>query len=185
VRLILDRVVINAARDHLEATLIWRAGAQQQLWIERPLRRRSGKAPWTAAENAWLRTHYATATADTLQAQFPQRTYAAIRRHAGELGLPRPQRGRPKPKGAPWTEADKAVLRAYVCGTLSEAELCAQLPGRSWDAIEKQCQVLGLRKGTTPVYYRVIADTLEMIPDGDSLTMEWCPSLVRRCLLRL
>jgi DNA invertase Pin-like site-specific DNA recombinase len=173
VRLILDRVVINAARDHVNVTISWRAGAQQHLWIERPLRRRSGKAPWTEAEKAWLRTHYATATADTLQAQFPQRTYAAIRRHAEALGLPRPQRGRPKPKGAPWTEAAKAVLRAYVCGTLSEAELCAQLPGRSWDAIEKQCQVLGLRKGTKPVYYHVIADTLEMISDGDSLRRVW------------
>jgi DNA invertase Pin-like site-specific DNA recombinase len=172
VRLILDRVVITAARDHLEATIIWRTGVQQHLWIERPLLWRSGKVPWTEAENAWLRTHYATATVDTLQAHFPQRTYTAIRRHAEELGLPRPQRGRPKPKGASWTEADKAVLRAYALGGISNAELCAQLPGRSWDAIEKQSQVLGLRKGTKPVYYQVIADTLEMISEGGSSRRE-------------
>jgi hypothetical protein len=110
-----------------------------------------------------LRTHYATATVDALQAHFLQRTYTAIRRHAEDLWLPRPQRGRPKPRGTPWTEADKAVLRAYARGAISEAELCAQLPGRSWDAIEKQCQVLGLTKGIKPMYYRAISDTLEMI----------------------
>jgi hypothetical protein len=169
---ILDRIAIHATRDHLEATLTWRAGAQQHLWIERPLRRRSGKVPWTEEENAWLRTHYATATVDALQAHFLQRTYTAIRRHAEDLGLPRPQRGRPKPRGTPWTEADKAVLRAYARGAISEAELCAQLPGRSWDAIEKQCQVLGLTKGIKPMYYRAISDTLEMISGEDFSTME-------------
>ena len=40
VRLILDRVVINADRDHLEVTIIWRTRVQQHLWIERPQRSR-------------------------------------------------------------------------------------------------------------------------------------------------
>jgi hypothetical protein len=93
--------------------------------------------------------------------------------HAEDLGLPRPQRGRPKPRGALWSEADKAVLHAYARGTISDAELCTQLPGRSWDAIDKQCQVLGLTKGKKPVYYHVISDTLEMIAEGNSLRMGW------------
>ena len=62
------------------------------------------------------------------------------------------------------------MLRAYARGAISDAELCAQLPGRSWDAIDKQCQVLGLTKGKKPVFYHVIADTLEMIAEGGSLT---------------
>jgi hypothetical protein len=45
VHLILDRMVINADREHVEATITWRTGTQQQLWIERPLIRRSGKVP--------------------------------------------------------------------------------------------------------------------------------------------
>ncbi len=80
VRLILDRVVINADRNHVEATITWRTGAQQQLWIERPLTRRSGKVPWTEADNAWLQAHYATGAREALQARFPDRTYMAIRK---------------------------------------------------------------------------------------------------------
>jgi DNA invertase Pin-like site-specific DNA recombinase len=122
-RLILERVIVNAAHDHVEVTIVWRAGARQRLWIERSPTRHSGKRPWTEEDNAWLRTHYATATVDTLQAHFPHRTYTAIRKQAEALRLPRPQHGRPKPKGAPWTEADKAVLRAYATSTISYAEL--------------------------------------------------------------
>jgi hypothetical protein len=172
VRLILDRVIINADRDHLEATIIWRTGVQQHLWIERPLQRRSGKVPWTEADNAWLRAHYVTAAREALQAQFPHRTYMAIRRQGAALGLKRPHKGMPKPKGAPWSEAENTLVQAYAAGQISYTELRAQLPGRTWDGIEHQTRVLGLRLQQKPVYYRLAADAREMISGEDPSRME-------------
>jgi hypothetical protein len=157
----------------VEATITWRTGAQQQLWIERPLRRRSGKSPWTEADNTWLRAHYATATSEELQAQFPHRTHMAIRKQAAALGLTRRQQGVPKPKGERWDEAENARLRAYAAGQLSCTELQAQLPGRTWDGIEHQARVLGLRLQRKPVYYRLEPGVREIVSEEDSSRMAW------------
>jgi hypothetical protein len=173
VRLILDRVVINADRNHVEATITWRTGAQQQLWIERPLIRRSGKVPWTEADHAWLQTHYATAAREKLHARFPHRTYMAIRKQAAALGLKRRHKGVAKPKGDRWDEAENTRLRAYAAGQLSYTELRAQLLGRAWDGIEHQARVLGLRLQRKPVYYRLEPDVREIVSEEDPSRMAW------------
>jgi Recombinase len=169
--LILDRILVQAERDAVEATIVWRSGAEQQLWIERPLHQRGGKVRWTDADNAWLRAHYASSTTQALQARFPDRGYPAIRRQAQTLGLKRPPRGRPKPKGLTWSEVENALLHAYASGEMSAAELSAQLPGRSWDAIASQGQVLGLPLRRKSIYYQVRRDTREIIDTEDSSRM--------------
>jgi hypothetical protein len=167
-RLILDRVWVKAERGAVEATIVWRSGAEQQLWIERPSHQHGGKVRWTDMDNEWLRAQYVTSTVQALEARFPDRGYQAIRRHAQTLGLKRARRGLPKPKGAVWSEAENAVLRAYATGGMSAPELCAQLPGRSWDAIASQGCVLGLRLRRKGVYYQVRRDTREIIDTEDS-----------------
>ena len=171
VRLILDRVVINAHREHVEATITWRTGAQQHLWIERPLIRRGGKVPWTEADNTWLRAHYATATREELQAHFPLRTHMAIRKQAAALGLRRRHKGVAKPHGSSWDEAENALLRGYAAGQMSYAELQTHLPGRTRDGIEHQARVLGLRLQQKPVYYQFTPDVREIVSEGDSSRM--------------
>jgi hypothetical protein len=109
-RLILDRVVVQTQRESIEATIVWRSGAEQHLWIERPLHQRSGRVRWTDAFNEWLRGHYAFLTVQALGARFPDRGYSAIRRQAETVGLKRPRRGIPQPQGAAWSEAEDAVL---------------------------------------------------------------------------
>ncbi len=167
-RLILDRVLVNAEGDAVEAIAAWRSGVEQHLWIERPLRQRGGKERWTEADHAWLREHYAASTVQELEAQFPRRGYQAIRRQAETFGLKRPPRGRPKPKGASWSTEEHAVLQAYAAGGMSTAELCVQLPGRTWDAIASQGRLLGLRLRRQAAYYRLVHDTREIIDTEDS-----------------
>jgi hypothetical protein len=81
-RLILDRVLVKAERSAIEATIVWRSGAEQQLLIERPLHQRSGKVRWTDVDDEWLRDHYVSSSAQELHARFSDRGYHAIRRHA-------------------------------------------------------------------------------------------------------
>src|SRR5205823_5977826 len=72
-RLVLDRIVVDVRPGQVEATVIWRSGAQHRLVIERPLESRGGKTRWTEAENAWLRERYPTAEADELLEGLPGR----------------------------------------------------------------------------------------------------------------
>jgi DNA invertase Pin-like site-specific DNA recombinase len=167
-RLIVERVIVHVDPSHVEAIILWRTGARQHLWIERPLIRRGGKRPWTEEDNTWLRQHYGTASWEALQARFPHRTVMAVRKQAATLGLKRPQCGTSKPKRARWTAAENARLRAHAAGTISYKELCAQLPGRTWDAIETQRRVLGLTHQSPATYYQVVDDAREMVSEEDS-----------------
>jgi DNA invertase Pin-like site-specific DNA recombinase len=88
-RLLILRVELDARRDHLIATIVWRSGARQRIWIERQRRALAGKAPWTDDDDAWLRTHYTTATADEIANRFPARSRDAITVRANRLGLQR------------------------------------------------------------------------------------------------
>ena len=99
--------------------------------------------------------------------------YRYIRKQAAALRLKRSHKGAPKPKGAPWDETENARLRAYAAGQLSYAEMQTQLPDRSWEAIEHQARVLGLRLQRKPVYYRLAPDVREMVSEEDSSRMEW------------
>jgi hypothetical protein len=161
--------LVNAERGAVEATIVWRSGAEQQLWIERPLHQHGGKVHWMDTDNEWLRDHYVSSSAQEIQARFPDRGYRAIRRQAQTLGLKRPQRGRRKPKGVVWSEVENAELRAYAAGEMSAAELSARLPGRAWDAIASQGRVLGMGLRRKGVYYQVRHDTREIIDKEDSL----------------
>src|SRR4029453_9378499 len=96
-----------------------------------------------------------------------------LRRKAEILGLKRPPRGRPKLKGASWSTEEHAALQAYAAGEMSYAELCGQLPGRSWDAIASQGRLLGLRLPRQAAYYQLVHDTREIIDPEDSSRMAW------------
>jgi hypothetical protein len=74
----------------------------------------------------------------------------------------------PKPKGERWDEAENALLQAYAAGQLSYTELQVQLPHRTWDGIEHQARVLGLRLQRKPVYFRLEPDVREMVSEEDS-----------------
>ena len=166
-RLLLERVVIEASVDHVTATVVWRGGLQQRLWIERPRLKRGGKPPWTDEENAWLQQHYTTATPEALQAHFPHRSYKTIRRHAERLGLHRPRRCRAEPRGALWRPEENAVLQAYAAGEISHTDLLTQLPGRSWDGIESQARTLHLSFRRRPLYYQIVEDNRDIVSQED------------------
>jgi hypothetical protein len=59
-------------------------------------------------------------------------------------------------------------LRAYVAGQISAAELCAKLPGRTWDAIESQQRVLGLVQQHKPIYYRIDSSIRDIVSEESS-----------------
>jgi 2-polyprenyl-6-methoxyphenol hydroxylase-like FAD-dependent oxidoreductase len=73
-----------------------------------------------------------------------------------------------KPKGAPWDVAENTLLHAYAAGQLGYTELQMQLPHRTWDAIEHQARVLGLRLQQKPVDYRLTPDVREIVSEEDS-----------------
>src|SRR5262249_16993416 len=111
--------------------------------------------------------HYTTATTEALQAHFPHRSYKTIRRHAERLGLHRPHRSRAEPRGALWRLEENAVLQAYAAGRISYADLLTRLPGRSWDGIESQARVLGLKIRHRPVHYRLVEDERDIVSQGN------------------
>lgn len=94
-------------------------------------------APWTEAEDAVLRKHYARRRGGAIRCAelLPHRTVCAVRERAKKI-LPRQRRE------ARWTTAEDRIL------TLSWGDaprtLAQKLPGRTWKACLTRAQLLGL-----------------------------------------
>jgi hypothetical protein len=179
-RLVVDRVLVSADADHVDVTIVWRGGAEHQLWVERPRMARAGKSPWTPVEDQALWAYYPDATPAEIQAALPRRAYSAIQARASSLGIKRRRTAVTYRWGAPWQDEENAMLRAYMAGQLSYAELCIRLPGRTPEAIQAQRRVLGLTGHPARVYYRVLVPALEMLPMQHHSKMATSPSAARR-----
>jgi hypothetical protein len=164
--LILERVTVDVADDHIDASIIWRSGARNDLRIDRPIEAR-GKTPWTPDEDAWLREHYATATREEMEAALPRRAYPAIRQRARFLGARRQRESIPPGIGPRWTEEENNIIREYVAGGISYGRLRDMLSDRTWDAIVTQAGVLHLSMRNVAVHYTVVGDEREIVALGD------------------
>lgn len=73
-----------------------------------------------------------------------------------------------------WTDAEKAVLQDYPTG--NKDDMLRRLPGRTWQAIEKQARALGMRRreggAGSPEWEDGQTERLIELWDGDRPTRE-------------
>lgn len=161
-RLLLDRVDVNADRDRIIATVVWHSGDQQTLHVARPPLMRD-KAAWTSEDDTWLRERYADAPLGELRVRFPNRTATAIRNRAKLLGVRRARQTLPGGDGVPWDAAEDAIVRAYAAGEIDHSTMLNRLPRRSWDGIRGRMQKLRVRNPGSRVLYHVVAEERGML----------------------
>ncbi|MBI3969475.1 MAG: hypothetical protein HY329_27845 [Chloroflexi bacterium] len=86
---VLDRIELRHDRTDVRATVHWRYGLQQTLYVRRPGRSVGQFAPWPEADVERFRAlRPATGHVD-LMAAFPGRTWDSFKRLANTLGLER------------------------------------------------------------------------------------------------
>jgi hypothetical protein len=102
---------------------------------------RKDHKPWTEEETQFMIDQYASTPMDEIKAALPDRNAGTIRAKAHRLGIVRQVRGNP------WTAQEERTLRRlYPNANLTGDEIAAAIPGRTWGAIRKRANKLGLNR---------------------------------------
>jgi len=116
-KLLIERVELRHEGRRIEATILWKAGFEQRVVIQRPKGGGSRDNRWTDEENRQLKTLWSSATKDELQAALPGRSWQAITNHATRLELRRERHSALRLFQRRWTLAEESRARSlYEAG---------------------------------------------------------------------
>lgn len=134
-RLLIEMVVLKHDRERIEATVIWKAGFQQQIVIQRPPARGSREHRWTDEENTLLKMLWPSCSKEVLEAAFPSRKWSAIKNRAQYLRLKRVgQKTQLGGRRCRWLPEEEAKAEALYEAGAPLPDMVAEL-GRSRGAI--------------------------------------------------
>ncbi|MBE0415298.1 MAG: hypothetical protein IBX36_01990 [Dehalococcoidia bacterium] len=139
-KLLIERVELRYDREKVEATIIWRAGLEQKVIINRPLARGSRDKRWADEEDKLLKMLWPSSSREAVQAALPNRSWKSIGCHAHYLKL---RRERSSPQSSPqkrWRPEEETRAKAMYEAGISLADIVAEL-GRNHTAIlNKACK---------------------------------------------
>jgi len=134
-KLLIERVELRHDPEHIEATMVWRAGFEQQILIYRPPARSSRDSRWTEEEDRLLRMLWPSSSPDVVLAAFANRSWSAIGGRAFRLRVKRERQYHPPNDWRPWTPCEDEKLESlYEAGT-PVVEIASELR-RSANAVE-------------------------------------------------
>lgn len=110
-RLLIERVELRHEGRRVEATIIWKAGFEQRVVIQRPKFRHCRENRWTNEEDKLLVALWPSATREELLSALPGRSWQAIGMHAVHLKLHRKKRNVTKRVQQCWTATEEASGR--------------------------------------------------------------------------
>lgn len=100
---------------------------------------RNNRARWTVRDLTFLENNYSSAPVAEIAVRLG-RTPGAVRLMADKLGCR-------KKKSAPWSEAEKDIIRDHYTRGMDARSLKQLLPGRSISAIFSMAETLGVQSG--------------------------------------
>ncbi|NQT48254.1 MAG: hypothetical protein HQ578_04705, partial [Chloroflexi bacterium] len=133
-KLLIERVELRHEGRRIEATILWKAGFEQRVVIQRPKARSSRDNRWTDEENRLLTTLWPSATKEALQAALLGRSWQAINCHATHLKLRRERHCAPGAFQPRWTPAEESRARSRYEAGIPMPEMVEEL-GRGRSAI--------------------------------------------------
>jgi hypothetical protein len=137
-RLLLDRVTIWHNPATIRVKLVWRAGFERELLIQRPHKRKY--QPWTEHELEVLKKHYGTVGQYELMEMLPDRSWPAIKHRGSRLGLSRKKTGSRRCR--PYTPEEDELIRRYYADEIGRDEVLST--GRTTSGIKNRARRLGL-----------------------------------------
>ncbi|MFH0769380.1 MAG: hypothetical protein V1932_07445 [Chloroflexota bacterium] len=144
--LLIDRVEIRHDREHIKATIVWKAGFNQVVRIQRLQPHCSQENRWSAEETKLLRMLWPSASWDTILVALPDRNRSAIYNRATRLRLSRQGIKKLPENSTLWTQAEIDRLKeSYVKDGLSIIEIADEL-GRTEHAVEHKITSMKLKR---------------------------------------
>ena len=167
--LLIERVELHHDRETVEATIIWKAGLQQAVIIDRPPAKGSRDKRWNLEEDKLLTMLWPSSSREAVQAALPNRSWKSICCHAHYLKLRR-ERGHPQPSPQRrWKPEEEARAKAMYEAEVSLADMVTEL-GRNRTAILNKACKLGWRRPESAKWQKAqvtwVTDDLRVLQSG-------------------
>ena len=141
-KLLIERVELRHDREKVEATIIWRAGLEQKVIINRPLARGSRDKRWADEEDKLLKMLWPSSSREAVQAALPNRSWKSISCHAHYAKLKREQDSpQPSPQRH-WTPEEQTRAKAMYEAGVPLPDIVAEF-GRNPTAIMNKASKQG------------------------------------------
>ena len=164
-KLIIEKVELRGSQD-IEATIVWKTGFRQKVFIHRHQSNSKLERRWSEEEDGLLRMMYSSSSPDVLMAAITNRSWKAITIRARRLNLHR-VKSRTN-LWRKWTQEDDEQLSQFY----RDGEQCEEIArklGRSETSVATRARNRGLStccpNGT--LKSRVNWETHELIPSHD------------------
>lgn len=142
---LIEMVVLRHEREHIDATIIWKAGFQQGIRIHRPPARGSREKRWSEQKLALLRMLWPLSNKEVILAALPERSWSAIGERALRLRLNRKRDLYRQGASRHWTEGEKSRLTQLYQAGISVPDIAGEL-GRGQRAIVGKASKLKLKR---------------------------------------
>lgn len=162
---IVDKVELRHDRQHIEATVVWKAGFEQVIFIQRPPSRSGREKRWTDQEDILLKMLWPSSSHDSVLAALSGRSWTAIAGRALRLGLRRKRQYCPPQKWRRWDAVEDEKLRLMYEAGCPMKEIANDL-SRSIDAIETRAALRKYRRPSSTRWKKreVSWDTHSLVP---------------------
>ncbi len=139
-KLLIERVELRHDGEKVEAMIIWRAGLEQKITINRPMAKGSRDKRWGAGEDKLLRMLWPSSSQEVIQGAITDRSWKSICCHAHYLKLRR-VRGSPQPSPQRrWKpEEETKVKNMYETG-VPLADIAAEFRRNRTAILNKACK---------------------------------------------
>lgn len=139
-QLLIERIELRHDRDKIQATIIWKAGLQQDITIYRPEAKGSRDKRWANEEDKLLKMLWPSSSRGAVQATLPNRSWKSITCRAHYLKLKR-KRGDPHPSPQKrWRPEEETRAKAMYEGGVPLADIVAEFGRNPTAILNKACK---------------------------------------------
>lgn len=139
-RLLIERVELKHDREEIEATVIWKAGLEQRITINRPPARGSRDKRWATQEDMLLKILWLSSSREVIQGAIPNRSWKSICCHAHSLKLRR-VRGLPRPSSQRrWKPDEETKVQEMYEAGIPMGDIVAECERNRSAILNKACK---------------------------------------------
>ncbi|MFC1909857.1 hypothetical protein ACFLXC_01005 [Chloroflexota bacterium] len=167
IKLLVDRVELKHDGYDIEATVVWKVGFRQVIYIRRPAVAFQKEKLWRSEEDSLMKMLWPSSSLETIMAALPGRTWASLHNRASSLKLKRQRSYTRIGNWRPWTNKDDTRLKKLYVSEISTTEIARRL-GRSAGAVVRRACLMGVprpmafrRRKLSPGWESVRMDVLQ------------------------
>jgi len=139
-KLLIERVELRHDREKVEATIVWRAGLEQKVIINRCLARSNRDKRWTGEEDKLFKMLWPSSSREVVEAALPNRSWKSISCHAQYAKLKREHDSRQHSSPHDWRPEEQTRAKAMYEAGVPLPDIAAEFALSATAIMSRACK---------------------------------------------